>query len=327
VKYVFGPVPSRRLGRSLGIDPLPLKTCDLSCVYCQLGRTHPLVVGRKEYVPAEEIVSEVEETLARLRPGSVDWLTFVGSGETTLHSRLGWMIRRLRTISDLPIAVITNGSLLHRGEMHRELAGADAVLPSLDAASDPLFDTINRPHRSLRVEQIIGGLSAFRRQYEGRLWLEVMLVRGLNDSEEALTDLAEALRRIQPDEVQINVPTRPPAEAWVWPPERSQLDRAVSILGGVSPVVVAGAGGRALRLVAESADHLVGIIRRHPLRQDEVLSALEGWSQPWAQEALAELAASDEVTTVDRLGTRFWCSADARFPRGGEAPRRGTSEA
>lgn len=322
LKYVFGPVPSRRLGRSLGIDPLPLKTCDFSCVYCQLGRTQRMIVSRQAYLPAKEIVAEAEEALARLRPGSVDWLTFVGSGETTLHSELEWMIRRLKEVTELPIAVITNGSLLYREEVRNELRAADAVLPSLDAAGDMVFDRVNRPHHSLDVERIIGGLAAFRQEYRGRLWLEIMLVAGVNDGEEALADLAEALRRIQPDEVQLNLPTRPPAEDWVRSPDGVALQRAMSLLGGAVPAWQSAANGLELAPGSDIVDALVPIIRRHPLREDELLAALRRWPATRVHGVLSDLADHDQVATVLRLGTRYYCAADAVFPTQSKHDRR-----
>ncbi len=314
LKYVFGPVPSRRLGRSLGIDPIPLKTCNLSCVYCQLGRTHPLVQDRKEVLPADEIVAEVEEALARVRPGSVDWLTFVGSGETTLHSRLGWMIRRLRKVTELPIAVITNGSLLHREELRHELTAADAVLPSLDAGSGRVFDLVNRPHRSLDLVHVIAGLVAFRREYEGRMWLEVMLVHGLNDTETALRDLAAALRRIQPDEAQVNVPTRPPAEAWVRPPSELALEDAHRVLGASCHATRPAAPGVEVELVGDVVHGLLGILRRHPLRDEELAMLLRRRPPREVRKVLASVAESGQVRRVRRFGSCFWCAAESRFP-------------
>jgi wyosine [tRNA(Phe)-imidazoG37] synthetase (radical SAM superfamily)/predicted Fe-Mo cluster-binding NifX family protein len=314
MRYVFGPVPSRRLGRSLGVDPVPTKTCDFSCVYCQLGRTRPLVLERQEYLPAEKIIAEVQERIAECEPGTIDWITFVGSGETTLHSRLGWMITRVKDMTSLPVAVITNGSLLWQAELSSELGLADAVLPSLDAADAILFDRINRPHRSITLERYVEGLVTFRRSFRGKLWLETMLVAGLNDGERALCDLAEALRHIQPDEVQINVPTRPPTESWVGPPDDAALQHAASILGGVAPVSLARSDGFRLELGDDLIRSVASIVARHPLREDELLEALERWDPGRALEALAEIAASPRVKTVERLGSRFWCAADASFP-------------
>ena len=186
---VFGPVPSRRLGQSLGIDTIPLKTCNWNCVYCQLGRTTPLSNERRTLAPVEVVLDEAEAAL-RACGGNVDWITFVGSGEPTLHSGLGRMIRETRAMTSVPIAVITNGALLRREDVRRELASADAVMPSLDAGSEDLYRTINRPYPGLTLARHFEGLAAFRQSFSGRLWVEVMLVAGLNDTEPALRDLA-----------------------------------------------------------------------------------------------------------------------------------------
>ena len=145
MKYVFGPVPSRRLGQSLGIDTIPLKTCNWNCVYCQLGRTRPLTNTRREYIPCQDILTEVQQALSAHQPGEIDWVTFVGSGEPTLHSMLGGLIEQVKKLCDLPVAVITNGALLFLSKVRTELAVADAVLPSLDAGNPRLYRKINRP--------------------------------------------------------------------------------------------------------------------------------------------------------------------------------------
>lgn len=162
MKYVFGPVPSRRLGQSLGIDPVPLKTCNWNCVYCQLGRSLPLTNERREYVPRENIIVEVEQALASHQPGEIDWVTLIGSGETTLPASIGWLIRQVKSLTPLPVAVITNGSLLYLPEMRLELSPADAVLPSLDAGNARLYRKINRPHPEASFKRLLEGLVAFR---------------------------------------------------------------------------------------------------------------------------------------------------------------------
>src|SRR4030042_2371613 len=176
MKYVFGPVPSRRLGQSLGIDPVPLKTCNWNCVYCQLGRTIPLKNVRGEFFPREDILTEVKQALASHKLGEIDWVTFVGSGETTLHTGLGWLVRQVKLLTDIPVAIITNGSLLYLPEVRREISSADAVLPSLDAGNIKLYRRINRPHPEIRFTRLVDGLVAFREEYQGKLWIEVMLV-------------------------------------------------------------------------------------------------------------------------------------------------------
>jgi wyosine [tRNA(Phe)-imidazoG37] synthetase (radical SAM superfamily) len=217
MKYVFGPVPSRRLGKSLGIDPLPLKTCNWNCVYCQLGRSLPLTNQRREYFPRKEIMAEVEKALSAHASAEIDWVTFVGSGETTLHASIGWLIRQVKALTNIPVAVITNGSLLYKPEMRLELSPADAVLPSLDAGNARLYRKLNRPYPEVSFKRLTEGLAAFRKEYQGKLWVEVMLVRGINDTEEALSEITATLKDIHPDEVHILQPERPPVETWVQP--------------------------------------------------------------------------------------------------------------
>jgi len=217
MKSVFGPIPSRRLGQSLGIDPIPLKTCNWNCVYCQLGRSRPMTNERKVYVDPSPIFAEVKAALEAHAPGEIDWLTFVGSGEPTLNSGLGEMIRGVKAITDIPVAVITNGALLYLPEVRQDLLAADAVLPSLDAGSTELYKKINRPHPSVPFDRVIAGLVGFSQAYQGRLWVEIMMVHGVNDTELSLREIAKVLKQINPDEIHINQPIRPPAETWVQP--------------------------------------------------------------------------------------------------------------
>ena len=237
MKYVFGPVPSRRLGRSLGVDPVPLKTCNFNCVYCQLGRTSLLQRKRRAFFNVTDMVAEIASALDRQGADSIDWITFVGSGETTLFSRLGSLIRYVKSLSKLPVAVITNGSLLDLPEVRNELCAADAVLPSLDAGSEGLFKKINRPHRDLSFDRHVAGLIEFRREFKGHLWVEVMLLGGVNDSPSDLRDISKILERVGPEEIHISMPTRPPAEPWVELPSPESRERAASILGGVAKVL------------------------------------------------------------------------------------------
>ncbi len=311
--FVYGPVPSRRLGRSLGIDPVPIKTCNWNCVYCQLGRTSRPVNARREYVPAEQVVAEVAAVLAQHSAGEIDWITFVGSGEPTLHARLGWMIREVKLITELPIAVITNGSLLSLPAVREELLSADAVLPSLDAGCGEVFLKINRPHPSLRFQEHVNGLAAFSRQYHGRLWVEVMLIDGFNDSEGALSDLAAVLRRIRPDEVHLNLPVRPPCEPWVKPTDEEGQMRAVAVLGDVARVVQSVGGEFDLSGFNDIVDALLAVVTRHPMRQEELVATLERWSPNQVGDALARLCQSGRVQVVERFGHLFWCGAHALY--------------
>jgi wyosine [tRNA(Phe)-imidazoG37] synthetase (radical SAM superfamily) len=314
VRYVFGPVPSRRLGQSLGIDPVPLKTCNWNCVYCQLGRTRPLTNERKNFFPPEEIIAQVHEVLDAHKSGEIDWVTFVGSGETALHASLGFMIRQVKSFTQLPEAVITNGSLLYLAEVRQELAAADAVLPTLDAGTEELYRKINRPHPDITYERLLEGLVAFRKEYRGKLWVEVMLVRGLNDTPQALGDIAQRLERIKPDAVHITLPTRPPVETWVKPPTEESLMEAIAILGSIAEVVHPAEGVFDLSGYDNPIDAIIGIITRHPMRQEELVRTLARWKPGQVDRALVDLTASGRAQVVERHGIRFWSAAPSRYP-------------
>lgn len=312
-KHVFGPVPSRRLGQSLGIDPVPSKTCNFNCVYCQLGRTSSLVNERRELFPAGEIVGEVEEALAIRPEKPIDWVTFIASGETCLHSRLGWMIREVHRLTTVPIAVITNGSLCSLAAVRRELAAADAVLPSLDAGSSGLFRRINRPHPGVSFTAYVDGLVELRRSFHGQLWLEIMLVRGLNDSEQALREIAAVVRRIEPDEVHVSLPTRPPAEAWVKPPDRRAVSYALDILGESARVIPPAVVELGFGLDEDVVDAVLRIITRHPVSQDELERSLIRWSPGRVRAVLDELETSGCLKVVQRFGSRFLSASSTDY--------------
>ena len=314
MKFVYGPVPSRRLGQSLGIDPIPLKTCNWNCVYCQLGRTKPVVNERRRYFPPKEIVGQVEDTLNTQDPEEIDWVTFVGSGEPTLHIDIGWMIREVKAFTDLPVAVITNGALLHLPSVREELAAADAVLPSVDAGTAELYRRINRPHPEITFQRHLEGLIAFGHEYKGKLWSEVMLVRDLNDTEQALLELVNLFHRIDPDEVHINLPTRPPAETWVQPPEAEGLMRATAILGDIARLVQPVEGTIDLSGYESLVDALIGIISRHPMRETDLERTLTQWAPDELSKTMAKLKTDDRAQVIERYGTRFWCAAPSFFP-------------
>jgi wyosine [tRNA(Phe)-imidazoG37] synthetase (radical SAM superfamily) len=314
MKYVFGPVPSRRLGQSLGIDTIPLKTCNWNCVYCQLGRTKPITNERKEYCPSESILAEVREALQAHQPGEIDWVTFVGSGEPLLHDGMGWLIRQVKGITPLPVAVITNGSLLYLEEVRQELTPADAVLPSLDAGTAELYRKIDRPHPDITFERLVEGMAAFREGYRGKLWVEVMLVCDLNDTPQVLWDIAKTLQRIEPDAVHINLPDRPPAETWVKPPREENLMQAMAILGNVAEVVHPAEGRFDLSGYENPVDAILSIITRHPMTDDQLERSLSTWSQVEVKQVLSDLKASGRAQVVERYGVRFWSAAPSHYP-------------
>lgn len=317
----FGPVPSRRLGQSLGIDTIPLKTCNWNCVYCQLGRTMPLTNERRAYVDDEAVLDEVARALRRHPAGSIDWVTFVGSGEPTLHSGLGGLIRAVKRLTELPVAVITNGALLYRPDVREELLAADAVMPTLDAGDPDLYRQINRPHPDITFARHVDGLVEFGRVYRGHLWVEVMLMRGLNDSEPALRDIAAVLARVAPEEIHINLPTRPPVEWWVEPADEDGVLRAQAILGRVARVLHPAGGLPDLRDHDDLGAAIVDVITRHPLSDADLREAIEAVAPDRADAVLSGLLARGLAQTVERYGVRFWSAAPSRYPTEAQSAR------
>ncbi len=313
MKYVFGPVPSRRLGRSLGVDPVPFKTCNWNCVYCQLGRTSPLRSERAEHAPVAAILDELGRALETLGPGTVDLVTFCGSGETTLHAGLGALVRGAKALTPIPVAVITNGVLLERADVRADVAASDAVLPTLDAGTEAVFRRINRPTPGLTLARLVDGLVAFRREYHGRLWVEVMLVKGVNDGEQELRALAAILARVAPDAVHLNRPVRPPAEPWVEAPDDAAVARAAAILGATARIVGAETPENQQPLGESVEDAVEGVLSRHPMDLGELVETLKRWSPGEVGEALARLAAGGRIRTVTRMSRRFWSAAGALY--------------
>lgn len=314
MNYVFGPVLSRRLGRSLGIDPVPLKMCNWNCVYCQLGRTRRLTNIRKAYAPQAAILAEIRRALQIYGDGAIDWLTFVGSGETTLNSDLGLLIRRVKDLTRLPVAVITNGSLLSIPEVRAALAPVDAVLPTLDAADDDLYRRINRPHPACSLSRHLDGLRAFRREYSGKLWVEMMLLQGMNDHAPALQAAADALGSIHPDRVHLLLPNRPPAEGWVQPADDAGVKRALDILGDVAQAEFP--QEHAVGIVDDERleDAIFAILRRHPMREAEIASVFLDCSPEKVVAVLAALEAGGRIQKVERYGCCFYSVTGAYYP-------------
>jgi len=223
-KYLFGPVPSRRLGMSLGIDLIPHKICTLNCVYCECGPTTKLTLERKEYIPYNDVVKELNNYFSD-NPDS-DYITFSGSGEPTLNSRIGDVLRFIKLKKpDIPVAVLTNGTLFYQKQLRKELCDADLVLPSLDAASELSFQRINRPYHGLNIQEYIQGLQDFRNEYKGKIWLEVLILPGYNDNSEDLKLLKKAFDKIQPDIIQLNTLDRPGTVSDIRAADRTKLQQ------------------------------------------------------------------------------------------------------
>ena len=312
---VFGPVPSRRLGFSLGVDVIPYKTCALDCVYCQLGSSGRPTLARRGYASPRAVLSQVRRALAR--KGRIDYITFSGSGEPTLNSDLGKMIRGVKRITEVPVAVLTGSSLLDRPDVRRELSSADLVVPSLDAGTERVFRRVNRPHPSLTLDKVTEGIAAFSRGRRGKLWLEAMLVRGMNDSSAELKALARRIRRIAPDRVQLTTVARPPAEKEARPLTEREMRRAVSFLRRLLPGLTVEAAGefggrRKEGGGREASEAVLGYLRRRPATSGDLTRAL-GLSPAVVRRALLALVRFREVERGS-YGGKIYYRIAARTP-------------
>ncbi|MCX5700503.1 MAG: radical SAM protein [Candidatus Omnitrophica bacterium] len=233
MKYLYGPVKSRRIGFSLGINLTPHKTCNFDCIYCQLGETGALSLERKEYVKISDIIDELRSWLVNNKESaqSFDYITLSGSGEPTLNSGFGELIAGIRGLTPHKIAVLTNASLLKDSLVRQQILGADLIVPSLDAVKQELFLKIDRPDPNIKIEDIIDGLITLKREFRGKIWLEVMLVKGVNDDIRHIRKLKEVIDRINPDKIQINSPVRTTAQVGALPVAKSKLNKIKFILG------------------------------------------------------------------------------------------------
>jgi len=274
-KYLFGPVPSRRLGMSLGVDLVPKKVCSLNCVYCEVGKTTKLTTERIEYVPFKRVKDEIIHFF-RNNPDP-DFVTFSGSGEPTLNIRLGDVMDFIKELKpDIPIAVLTNGTLLSDRQVRKELQGADIVLPSLDAATRGVFTRINRPAPGIDIDNYIRGLIDFRKEYKGKIHLEIFVLPGYNYEENELKELRKAIIRINPDSVQLNTLDRPGTVDNLRSAGREELEEIVESWGLVNVEIIAAAPKRkevqSYRHDAEEA--IIGMIARRPCTIDDLSETL-----------------------------------------------------
>ncbi len=267
--HIFGPVPSRRLGRSLGIDLVPHKTCTYDCLYCQVGLTTEKTIKRSYWVAVEEIIAELKTKLST----NPDCITLSGSGEPTLYNQCGRLIDEIKKITSTPVAVITNGSLLHMPQVRRELLKADMVLPSLDAGNEETFLKINRPAPELTFDRMLQGLIDFRREFRGKYWLEVFLIAGLNDNDKEIADLSRCIEKIQPDKVQLNTVTRPPAESV----ESITYERLAEIAKRIykNAEVIADFKASAVSSLTAQANDIIEMLKRRPCTADDIVAGLK----------------------------------------------------
>ncbi len=303
VIHLYGPVPSRRLGFSLGVDIIPFKTCSFNCIYCQLGPTRHKTVRRKKYFSSSQILSQIKKKLSSGQ--RIDHITFSGSGEPTLNTAIGKLIGEIKKMTSIPVAVLTNASLLSRKSVREALSQADIVLPSLDAATQDVLVKTNRPHPSLKVEKFIDGLRKFRQEFKGRIWLEVMLAKGINDSPSHLKKLKEAINEINPDKVQLNTVVRPPAEKSARPLSLKELERIKKILGR-SCEIIAEFESQAQEPSAENLKtSVLSMVRRRPVTFTDISSSL-GKKRKEIQESLKLLLKQGKIKLITHKHRKYY---------------------
>jgi wyosine [tRNA(Phe)-imidazoG37] synthetase (radical SAM superfamily) len=269
-EYIFGPVPSRRLGRSLGVDLVPFKTCSYDCIYCQLGRTTNKTVQRKEWVPIGIVMEQLKEKL----DSKPDYITLSGSGEPTLFSRLEDLISRIKDITDIPVAVLTNGSLLWLPEVRKALKSADMVVPSLDAGSSRIFQYVNRPHQDITFSKMLQGLVEFRKDYNGQYWLEVFLLAGVTTPEMEINKLKTCINAIHPDKVQVNTVTRPPAEGFAEPVPQKQLQTITEKLYEKAEVIADYSNVHKQQDFSAQREDVLTLLKRRPCSVEDIAAGL-----------------------------------------------------
>jgi len=269
-EYIFGPVPSRRLGRSLGVDLVPFKTCTYDCIYCQLGRTTNKTMQRKEWVPTDIVINQLKAKLS----SKPDYITLSGSGEPTLSPRLEELISKIKGITDIPVAVLTNGSLLWLPEVRNALKSADMVVPSLDAGSSQIFQYVNRPHPDITFSKMLQGLVEFRKDYGGQYWLEVFLLAGVTTPEMEINRLKTCINAIQPDKVQVNTVTRPPAEGFAEPVPKKQLETIAKKLYEKAEVIANYSEVHKQQDFSARREDVLTLLQRRPCSVEDIAAGL-----------------------------------------------------
>ncbi len=296
-KYLYGPVPSRRLGRSLGIDLVPFKTCTYDCIYCQLGHTTNKTMARLSYVPVKDILSELKIKLATGK--HPDYISIAGSGEPTLHSYIGELIGMIKNMTNIPVAVLTNGSLLYLPEVRTALMQADLVIPSLDAGDETMFQYVNRPHPDISFDDMVNGLIEFTRDFPGQVWLEVLLISGVTGMAADVEKIAVWAKKSGASKVQLNTVCRPAAEEFACAIEKNQMINLASLFTGEVDII---SDDESVDLSVTAANDAVGeeivsLLARRPCTITGICSGL-GLHPHDAAKKLKKLVDEKRITTL-----------------------------
>jgi wyosine [tRNA(Phe)-imidazoG37] synthetase (radical SAM superfamily) len=303
-RYLFGPVPSRRFGRSLGVDLSKPKTCSLDCVFCQLGRTANVSVERKEYVPAGDVISELKDWLRT--NGQADYITLSGSGEPTLHSRFGEVLEFIRRKSQIPALLLTNGTMLYLPEVREAASHASIVKVSLSAWDNASYGLVNRPHPDLHFEALVEGEKAFRKGFKGKLFLEVFLIKGINAAPVDVKKISALVKGIAPDRVQLNTAVRPPAENFALPLTREEMD-ALATLFDPPAEIIAEFKARSGSHFDAGEDAILAMLKRRPCTAEQIAEVF-GMHMNEVSKYVGKLTRSQQVITERRDGMIYYAA-------------------
>lgn len=307
MKKIFGPVPSRRLGLSLGVDVLPYKTCSFNCVYCECGATTDLICDRRAFYPLDEILGELDGRLSQMKD-KPDVITLSGSGEPTLYSRLGELIASVKRSCGIPVAVITNSSLLFMPDVRDELMDADVILPSLDAAIEEPYRRINRPHEKCTLERTIEGLDRFLAEYRGKVLFEILLIEGFNKDERNLEALRRTVGRFRVDSIQLNTAVRPGTEKEIEPLDDDALDDIRRFFGPRCEVIASARTSRRHHEEGALEETIMALLERRPCTALDVHRST-GMPVQKAAELLGGMVAAGLVVAEARAGDIFYTAA------------------
>jgi len=319
MKHIFGPVNSRRLGRSLGVDLFTEKICNLNCIYCEVGPTTRLTCDRREYTPTDGILTELENYFSRSdQKGKIDTVTVTASGEPSLHTGLGTILSFLRDRTDIRVALLTNGTTLDDAGVRGEASLADVVIPSLDSARVESFRRVDRPARCLDLDRIIEGLVVFSKQFSGQLWLEILFAEGINDSDRDLQALAETIARMRLDRIQINTVARPPLESFARPVAQAHLQEIgdyfqarfpgipVDLLAKGAPTSDTDGGQEAAEEVSDLLAEIFEMLRRRPCTAADINKTFHMGGPEKVEQSLAPFVQSGQLALRQHGGLNYY---------------------
>jgi wyosine [tRNA(Phe)-imidazoG37] synthetase (radical SAM superfamily) len=303
----YGPVPSRRLGQSVGINNIPPKICTYSCVYCQLGRTLNMQVQRKAFYKPEEVVEAVKRRIRKAEENreSIDYLTFVPDGEPTLDENLGKMIELLRK-TDRKIAVISNASLIWREDVRKDLSLAHWVSLKIDAVDQDIWHAVNRPHQGLKFQKMMEGMREFSKSFAGDLATETMLIQGMNDKTETVERTAAFIKVLKPKKSYVSIPIRPPAEKWVKPASEFSINSAYQIFKeqDLDTEYLIGYEGNAFAYTGNVEEDLLSIVSVHPMRKEAVDNLLAKAREDW--DTVKKLIKENKIIEIEYQGNKYY---------------------